>query len=256
MTYSKPDVFISYSRHDSEHAEIVARFLRDTGLSVWLDRWSLVPGVAWQDSLKIAMENTLSVAVCTGPSGLSSAQEQELQPALRTSALRGIPRIIPVLLPGAQPGTFPPFLQNRPFVDLRHLEDEQEISHLVSEIESSKAGGEIEQERQLGDSLRASESLVESAQHYDLALQAAQTEYGESHPIVADLFVRLANVRRDLGEYLYAATLLKKSLDISREVYGPDSASLAPTLNNLGNVLRDLGRLDEARRLLYQSPGN
>ena len=42
------DVFLSHSHRDAEGVEALARWLQaEAGLSVWLDRWVLVPGEEW-----------------------------------------------------------------------------------------------------------------------------------------------------------------------------------------------------------------
>ena len=74
---SKHDVFISYSRPDSGIAERLARYLRDNGLYVWLDTWSLVPGANWKLPLEKALEETSSVVLLVGSSGLGRWQQKE-----------------------------------------------------------------------------------------------------------------------------------------------------------------------------------
>ncbi len=76
------DVFISYARSDKIASESVARFLKDSGLRVWLDTWNLVPGMPWVQTLEDAIGNSAAVAVLIGASGLGESQDQELKSIL------------------------------------------------------------------------------------------------------------------------------------------------------------------------------
>lgn len=51
-------VFISYSRSDSEVADKLYRYLSDNGLSVWYDRENLLGGSKFMDEIMQAIENT------------------------------------------------------------------------------------------------------------------------------------------------------------------------------------------------------
>src|SRR5262245_28802260 len=95
-------VFLSYNWRDAAAAELVARALRQQGLSVFLDRWYLVPGRSWPQALEEALRECGAVAVLLGPSGLGPWQLREKDLALdRQSHDQAFP-VIPVLLPGAE----------------------------------------------------------------------------------------------------------------------------------------------------------
>ncbi len=49
------DVFLSYNWRDHGIVEEVARNLREQGLSVFLDRWYVVPGRPWPHVLEEAL---------------------------------------------------------------------------------------------------------------------------------------------------------------------------------------------------------
>lgn len=51
-------VFISYSRSDSEVAEALYRYLTDNGLNVWYDKNNLLGGSVFMDEIDNAIENT------------------------------------------------------------------------------------------------------------------------------------------------------------------------------------------------------
>src|SRR5208282_4917867 len=136
----KNDVFISYARADAEAAEEVARFLRDAGLKVWLDIWSLVPGESWRASLERALENVSSVAIFVGPSGLARSQEQELAIVLGRQPTGKPARIIPVLLPGSDVKDSPLNLREYAGVDLRDMRKEPErFYQLVAMLKGGNA---------------------------------------------------------------------------------------------------------------------
>jgi hypothetical protein len=67
----KYDVFLSHNGKDKPAVEHIARLLRDTyELKVWLDKWNLVPGEAWQEALEDALDECQTFAVFLGPSGI------------------------------------------------------------------------------------------------------------------------------------------------------------------------------------------
>jgi hypothetical protein len=45
------DVFISYHSSDLEHVAKIADRLKQGGLNVWWDKWSMSPGSIWQTEL-------------------------------------------------------------------------------------------------------------------------------------------------------------------------------------------------------------
>lgn len=65
--------------------------------------------------------------------------------------------------------------------------------------------------------------------------------------------MNLALTRIVRGDYPGAEGLLRRSLAISRKVYGPVHIKVANTLNNLGHTLAALGRDAEAIEVLRQA---
>ena len=105
------DVFLSHNSADKPVVEQLALKLRKAGVSVFFDKWDLVPGERWQESLEKALEQSASCAVFLGSVGFGKWEEQEMRAALdRRAAMPGF-RVIPVLLPGAKPEDLPPFLK-------------------------------------------------------------------------------------------------------------------------------------------------
>jgi len=134
MTPHDYDVFLSYNTADEEAVERLPLRLRDEGLRVFFAPWSVVPGEPWQETLEDALDRSGACAVCLGPAGLSPWHNEEMRSALQTAVETPGFRVIPVLLPGANPAdanTLPRFLSCRTWVDFRPgLEDEAAFHRL------------------------------------------------------------------------------------------------------------------------------
>ncbi|MGD2048283.1 MAG: SUMF1/EgtB/PvdO family nonheme iron enzyme [Chloroflexota bacterium] len=131
------DVFLSHNSADKSAVELIAHRLRtEAGLNPFLDKWHLVPGVSWQQALEDALQDSATVAVFIGPSGVSPWHNEEMRAALdRAVRTRDEYRVIPVLLPEADPGTVKGFLARRTWVDFRTgLDDGEAFERLVSGI--------------------------------------------------------------------------------------------------------------------------
>src|SRR2546425_12778374 len=113
------DVFISYSGSDTESAKLVADNLSATGLNVWFDRWSFVPGDVWAQSLHEAIAGVSSIAVLIGRTGLGGRQGWEFDDITLGQGSRRAPRVILVLLPGANPESLPSFPREYAIIDMQ-----------------------------------------------------------------------------------------------------------------------------------------
>jgi len=247
---SNYDIFISYSREDSEATAALSSSLAEAGLRVWFDRWALVPGESWDKAISKALESSTAVAVVVGPSGLGPWQEREIQAVLEKQGSDRRPRVIPVLLPGSSPEQLPNFLRDRMYLDLREdPTDARALSRLVTTIDGAKSTDPIDQEQKIGDNLRAAGDIHEAGAHYERALKIARATYGESHPTVVDLLLKIGTLRQDQGDYSAALALLSEAMAGAQNLFGSDSSKLASAYNNIGSVLRDRGELDEA--LMY-----
>ena len=138
------DVFLSYTHADSEAVESVARRLLDAGVTVFLDRWHLVPGEPWQEALEAALEQARTCAVFLGPTKIGAWENEEMRTALNRRVERKLLRVIPVMLPGApfpQPAALPGFLARLQWVDFRFgLNDEAQFHALVSGVRGLAPG--------------------------------------------------------------------------------------------------------------------
>ena len=146
-------VFLSHSSTNKPAVEELAKRLVREGIEPWLDRWNLIPGVAWQRAVETALANCATCVVFVGPGGFGAWQNEEMREAIgrrvaksRTAAADGQEpfRVIPVLLPGAERperGRLPSFLAATTWVEFRtSLEDEQAFHRLVCGIRGVEPG--------------------------------------------------------------------------------------------------------------------
>ena len=136
------DVFLSHSRADRDAVERLGRALRARGLTVFVDRWYLVAGQSWPETLEKHLRDCRAVAVCIGASGMGAWQQREHYKALDRQAHEpGFP-VIPVLLPGADDPALG-FLGLNTWVDLRQgPEDEVTIEILTRAARGLPPGDE------------------------------------------------------------------------------------------------------------------
>ncbi len=76
------DVFLSHNSADKTAVEILAEKLRQAGFAPFLDKWHLIPGTSWMEALEEALEQSASVAVFVGPSGVSPWHNEEMRSAI------------------------------------------------------------------------------------------------------------------------------------------------------------------------------
>lgn len=140
------DVFLSHSSPDKSVVERLARRLLDAGIRPWLDSWNLIPGDPWQEGLEAALDTCTTCAVFLGPSGIGPWHNEELRVALDRRARDPTRtfRVIPVLLPGANPAdpnTLPRFLSRMTWVDFRAgLDDANAFNRLLAGIRGVAPG--------------------------------------------------------------------------------------------------------------------
>lgn len=126
------DVFLSYNTRDYRAVERVGRWLRDRGLTCFMDRWYLVPGTPWPVALEQTLDRSRAVAVFLGPGEMGRWQQREKHLALNRQTLAHIP-VVPVLLPGSDPPLG--FLALNTWVDLRAgLDDERPLEALAAAV--------------------------------------------------------------------------------------------------------------------------
>ena len=142
-TGDRYDVFLSYHWRDHERVETLARSLRDKDLSVFLDRWYLVPGRPWPQALEQVLRACRAVAVCVGPGEMGPWQQREVNLALeRQSADPSFP-VIPILLKDADPVLG--FLRQNTWVDLR--DEDPAMLEIIALAIRGEPPGSVLQER-------------------------------------------------------------------------------------------------------------
>lgn len=126
------DSFLSHSHDDALWVEALARRLVDEcGLRVWLDKWILVPGASWQQAMARGLEEASSCAVFIGARTPRGWFQQEIERALDLQTRNGDFRVIPVLMPDADPRVIPAFLSLRSWVDFRDGQDPDYAMHVL-----------------------------------------------------------------------------------------------------------------------------
>lgn len=115
-----PDLFLSYNSADRESVVAVQKLLALRGISTFLDRRQLAPGLPWPSALEGGLRGVRAVAVFIGRE-LGAWQKREMYFALDRQVReekQGHPfPVIPVLLPGAD--ITPSFLFLNTWIDLR-----------------------------------------------------------------------------------------------------------------------------------------
>jgi protein-tyrosine-phosphatase len=139
------DVFLSHQSGDKPQVEaLAARLEDDEGVKPFLDKWHLIPGEPWQEALEEALNRSRTCAVFLGPGGLGPWENEEMRAALDERVRNKSFRVIPVLLPGAEPKdekTLPRFLSRLTWVDFRRgLEDPETFRRLVAGIRGLPPG--------------------------------------------------------------------------------------------------------------------
>jgi hypothetical protein len=65
-------VVLSYSRNDSDFADILNRLLESRGYDVWIDRRNIEVGSRWDQSIEAAINGRSHLAVILSPSSAAS----------------------------------------------------------------------------------------------------------------------------------------------------------------------------------------
>jgi hypothetical protein len=136
------DVFLSHSHRDSAIVEHLGAKLEDeVRFRVWLDKWVLVPGGDWQQEMAHGLEHAKTCVACIGQSTPKGWFREEIKKALNRHAKDPTFRVIPLILPGANPEIIDDFLELRTWVDFSAgLEDPYAFHCLISGILGKSPG--------------------------------------------------------------------------------------------------------------------
>jgi hypothetical protein len=124
MSSSKQfDVFLAHSTVDKPQVRILARKLRERGLTPWLDEEQIAPGQLFQSAIQKAIPQIKAAAIIIGSTGLGKWQALELQTLISQFVHKGS-RVIPVLLPDVDrvPDDLP-ILQQFNWVSFANIDD-------------------------------------------------------------------------------------------------------------------------------------
>ena len=143
---NKFNAFLSHNSQDKPIVEQIAQWLEDkANLSVWLDKWNLIPGDPWQEEIEKALDESQCCVVFLGPDGIGPWQNEEMRSAIEERVSKQTIRVVPVLLPGAvrpgQESKLPRFLRRLTWVVFRQDWNEENALHrLVCGIKGMPPG--------------------------------------------------------------------------------------------------------------------
>ena len=129
-------VFISYSRRDSETIENIVSQLESEGIDVWLDREDIKPGQQWRKQIVEAIDTAEAFVLNLSPdSGASDNVLKELN--LAEEALE--PFILPVMLKDMKiPDTMRYQLAGTQFIAY-FLDSKRGVQDLIAEIKKRRS---------------------------------------------------------------------------------------------------------------------
>ena len=129
-------VFISYSRRDSETIESIVSQLEEEGIDVWLDREDIKPGQQWRKQIVEAIDTAEAFVLNLSPdSGASDNVLKELN--LAEEALE--PFILPVMLKDMKiPDTMRYQLAGTQFIAY-FMDSKRGVHDLIAEIKKRKS---------------------------------------------------------------------------------------------------------------------
>lgn len=138
MESRKYDLYLSYNPLDAEAVQSLASDLNAAGINVWFDQWKLVPGQKWSALLDQAMSQSAAVAICIGARGTKEWFQRDLSLALSIQQRDPAFKIIPILIPEAEPTDIPTVMSRMQFLDLRNFsESETAIRALKTRIQDA-----------------------------------------------------------------------------------------------------------------------
>jgi tetratricopeptide (TPR) repeat protein len=249
MTSTPPAIYLSYNHADTEAVEELASTLTEAGMRVWLDRWDLVPGAVWTDELNRAVDQATLIGACIGRHGLGRYQANELA-RLAMGNDDAPPRVVPILLPGADRSSLPSALQTLTSVEFADSRDVEALSRLVMAATLGPVADEQSSEESVGDLLMETGDFRGASEHYRTALAALEPQRGNA--VAASLLVKHASALAAVADYAGAEEALHRAIEIDRRELGDDHPRTLTAMGNLAETWRAIARHDEARGLQEQ----
>jgi hypothetical protein len=133
----RKDVFISHSVKDTEWVEELARDLERAGVSVFLDKWDLLPGQPWLRGLENALRNSSAGIVVLSPDSVESGAVQAEMTVLLERHWSDRRPFVPVLYRSCR---IPEIVRTIQYVDFESQERAQALETLVRSIKRSRSG--------------------------------------------------------------------------------------------------------------------
>ena len=236
-------VFISYAREDATVARTVAHLTAASGIEVWFDEQSAVPGRAWSTQLLDAIRSSTLVFALIGKSGgLNSVQLNELSQALAAGR-----RAVPIrMLPSARASESVPAGATRVIAD--------DIDRVIARERSIEGGFELERAdvarlTLLADSLAASSAPTAAIDLLDWLHDIERLSLGETDPATMTSRNNLAAAYQTAGRLHEALPLFERTLADRERLLGPEHPDTLTSRNNLAGAYQDAGRLAEALAL-------
>ncbi len=124
-------VFICYAREDQAFTLALASCLKERGIPIWLDRWSIQPGEDWDQAIDKALDDCAQFLIVLSPQALTS---REVRGELR-SALDADKPILPIVYQTCQ---LPRQLRTVQYVDFTSRGPEAETA--LKEVERTLGG--------------------------------------------------------------------------------------------------------------------
>lgn len=250
---TKKNVFISYARQDADSANEIRRLLEDSELPVWFDRRDMVPGAPWQESIQAALKEASTVLLLVGAAGIGKWQSLEVNAAVTRSLEGGQLRVVPVLLPGSNPGRLPPLLRSLQCIDLREAGAyDHRIARLAATLLMSPDGQDSPNDERVADRLSGVGDYAGALDHYRRALGEASDDPSRAEEALR-LQRKLGTTLHALGDLAGAAEVFERSLEADAERFGRQSEAVGADLNNLAVLRRSMGDAESALRLLEEA---
>jgi TIR domain-containing protein len=135
------NIFLSYSRVDSERAEelfekLTQALRSEKGVHVWSDR-EIEPGSNWMEAIEHELERATSFILVLSPAYLNSDYAAfEIGVAMARSSL-GEAQVIPLLVADINADDLPPLLRHRTLIDARGKSAEQAAKLITDLVQRS-----------------------------------------------------------------------------------------------------------------------
>ncbi len=231
------DVFVSYSRRDSEFVARLASGMSERGKDIWLDTDGIADGEVFPEAIKRAIEQSDAFLFVITPASVASAYcENEVEYARELQK-----RIVPVLRDPVSDGELPPEIRDRNWIPFTESDEfDASMGRLVAaldtDLEAAKAHTRwllkaLEWEAEgrdrsfllRGSELKAAEAwLAASSETADPAPTQSQREYllasRESAPRRQRLLVGASLVVAAVSVGLLVFALLSRSQAVSAQV--------------------------------------